>query len=465
MSPDEITSLSALELARAIHTRRLRCRAVMEAFLARIDAANPAINALVSLAPTADLLDAADTADQELADGHSRGWLHGMPTAIKDLAHAKGLPTSFGSPLYAGTKTVADSIHVARLRAAGAIFVAKTNTPEMGLGSHTYNPVFGITRNPLDLTKSAGGSSGGAAAALAAHMLPIADGSDMMGSLRNPAAFNAVVGFRPSFGRVPDESPECFLGQLAVIGPMARNVADAHALLATMAGYDARDPLSLDDADLSLPENAFPKRRIGWLGDFGGYLPVEPAVTQLCEAALGAFEDLDLAVESVEPGFAMDQLWRAWVRLRQFQIAGTLAADFENEARRARLKPELQWEIEGGLGLSGRDIHAASATRSAWYRHLLHLFARYDFLVLPAAQLLPFDAEIDWPHEVAGRTMDSYHRWMEVVIGPSMAGLPVAAMPAGFAANGLPAGLQIIGPPRADAATLAAALAYEKARA
>ncbi len=464
MSPDEITALPALELARAIHSRRLRCRAVMEAFLARIDAANPALNALVSLAPAAELLAAADTADQELADGHPRGWLHGIPTAIKDLAHAKGLPTSFGSPLYAGTKPAADSIHVARLRAAGAIFVAKTNTPEMGLGSHTYNPVFGITRNPLDPTKSAGGSSGGAAAALAAHLLPIADGSDMMGSLRNPAAFNAVVGFRPSFGRVPDESPECFLGQLAVIGPMARNVADAHALLGTIAGYDARDPLSLDDADLSLPENAFPKRRIGWLGDFGGYLPVEPAVKQLCEAALGSFEDLGLTVETVEPGFDMDQLWRAWVRLRQFQIAGTLAADFENEARRARLKPELQWEIEGGLGLSGRDVHAASATRSAWYRHQLQLFARYDFLILPAAQLLPFEAEIEWPREVAGRAMDSYHRWMEVVIGPSMAGLPVAAMPAGLAANGLPAGLQIIGPPRADAATLAAALAYEKAR-
>ncbi len=460
----DITDLSALALSSAIAERRLDCRAVMAAYLERIAAINPRLNAIVSLRPADELMAEAEVADRALAAGMHRGWLHGIPFAVKDLSEAKGILCSFGSANYADFVPDYDDIHVERIRAAGAIVIGKTNAPEMGLGSHTYNPVFGVTRNPYDVTKSAGGSSGGAAAGLAARILPVADGSDMMGSLRNPAAFNNVVGFRPSFGRVPSLGNELFLGQLAVNGPMGRSVADVAALLATQAGHDPRDPLSLSDEDLSVDlHRDIAGARIGWLGDFGGYLPFEPGVLELCHDALGAFRRLGSHVEEVAPGFDMGRLWQTWRVLRHFLIAGGQAADYGDPARRARMKPELLWEIEHGQRLTAAEVHAASLGRSDWYRYMLDLFAAYDFLILPSAQVFPFAAELDWPKAVNGREMDTYHRWMEVVIGPTLAGLPVAAMPAGFSAEGLPAGIQIIGRPRGDRQVLSAAAAYERA--
>jgi amidase len=387
-----------------------------------------------------------------------------MPQAPKDLAATAGIRTTFGSPILKDFVPDTDAIVVERARAAGAILIGKTNTPEFGLGSHTYNTVFGTTLNAWDRSRSAGGSSGGAAVALAARMLPVADGSDMMGSLRNPAAFNNAVGFRPSFGRVPSLGNELFFGQLAVNGPMGRSVADVAALLATQAGHDPRDPLSLADEDLSVDlHRDIAGARIGWLGDFGGYLPFEPGVLELCHDALGAFRRLGCHVEEVAPGFDMDRLWQTWRTLRHFLIAGGQAADYGDPARRARMKPELLWEIEHGQRLTAAEVHAASLGRSDWYRYMLDLFAAYDFLILPSAQVFPFSAGLDWPKAVNGREMDTYHRWMEVVIGPTLAGLPVAAMPAGFSAEGLPAGIQIIGRPRGDRQVLSAAAAYERA--
>lgn len=460
----DITDLSALALSAAIAERRLDCVRVMAAYLSRIEAINPRLNAIVSLRPAEELLAEAAAADRALAEGSYRGWLHGIPFAVKDLSEAKGILCTFGSKSYADFVPDYDDIHVERIRAAGAIFIGKTNTPEMGLGSHSYNPVFGVTRNPYDTTKSAGGSSGGAAAGLAARMLPVADGSDMMGSLRNPAAFNNVVGFRPSFGRVPSLNTELFLGQLSVNGPMGRSVADVAALLATQAGYDPRDPLSLADADLSLDAGRdLSGARIGWLGDLGGHLAFEPGVLELCCEALGTFRRLGCSVEEVAPTFDMARLWQIWRTLRHFLVANGQAADHADPVRRAHMKPEMLWEIENGKMLNAAEVHAASLGRSEWHRHLRALFERHDFLVLPSAQVFPFDAELDWPKTIAGRTMDTYHRWMEVVIGPTLGGLPVAAMPAGFGAAGLPAGIQIIGPPRADRDVLAAAGAYERA--
>ncbi|UDF28950.1 UNVERIFIED_ORG: amidase [Roseateles sp. XES5] len=460
----DITDLSALALSSAIAERRLDCRSVMAAYLSRIEAINPRLNAIVSLRPAEDLLAEAEAADRALAAGDYRGWLHGMPFAVKDLSEAKGILCSFGSANYADFVPDYDDIHVERIRAAGAIIIGKTNAPEMGLGSHSYNPVFGVTRNPYDTTKSAGGSSGGAAAGLAARLLPVADGSDMMGSLRNPAGFNNVIGFRPSFGRVPGLGNELFLGQLAVNGPMGRSVADVAALLSTQAGHDPRDPLSLADEDLALDGSRdLSGARIGWLGDLGGYLPFEPGVLELCEASLDVFRRLGCTVETVPPGFDMTRLWQVWRTLRHFLVANGQAADYADPERRARMKPEMIWEIENGRDLLATDIYAASLGRSDWQRHVAGLFERYDFLILPSAQVFPFAAELDWPKEIAGRTMDTYHRWMEVVIGPTLAGLPVAAMPAGFGPTGLPAGIQIIGPARADRDVLSAAAAYEKA--
>jgi len=458
----DITSLSATELSAAIHARRMSCASVMQAFLARIAAINPVINAIVSLRDADALLAEAAAADRELEAGGSRGFLHGMPFAIKDLSEAKGIRCTYGSPLYRDFVPGFDDIHVERIRAAGAIIIGKTNAPEKGLGSHSYNPVFGVTRNPYDPSKSAGGSSGGAAAALAARILPLADGSDMMGSLRNPAAFNNVIGFRPSFGRIPALDTELYLGHLAVNGPMGRTVADVAALLDIQSGYDPRDPASLPKEDFSAVRPCDARSlRIGWLGDFGGYLPFEAGVLDLCAAALERFRAIGATVETPDNTFDMTRLWQGWKTYRHFLVASGNAADYADPARRALMKPELIWEIENGRNLSAREIHAASMIRSDWYRHVLSLFARYDFLVLPSAQVFPFDAGLHWPAEIAGRRMDTYHRWMEVVIGPTMAGLPVAAMPAGFGPAGLPTGIQIIGRPRADRAVLELAMAYE----
>ena len=460
----DITELSATGLSAAIHARRITCRAAMRAFLDRIGRVNPAIGAIVSLRDADALMAEAEAADRALDGGLSRGFLHGVPFAIKDLSEARGIRCTYGSPLYRDFVPDFDDIHVERIRAAGAIVIGKTNTPEMGLGSHTYNPVFGATRNPYDRRKSAGGSSGGAAAALAARILPLADGSDMMGSLRNPAAFNNIIGFRPSAGRIPALGSELYLEQLAVHGPMGRTVADVAALLDIQSGYDPRDPLSLPKADFrDIRAMEGEGLRIGWLGDFGGYLAFEPGVLAICEAALAVFSGIGARVEAVEPAFDMPRLWRGWRTVRHFLVANGGAADHADPARRARMKPELVWEIENGLGLTAREVHEASAIRSDWYRHMLGLFERYDFLVLPSAQVFPFDVERHWPAEIAGRSMDTYHRWMEVVIGPTMAGLPVAAMPAGFGDQGLPMGIQIVGCPRADRAVLELAMAYERA--
>lgn len=459
----DITGLSATELSAAIHARRISCRAVMRAYLDRIGTINPLINAIVSLRDADTLIAEAAAADRELEAGLSRGFLHGMPFAIKDLSEAKGIRCTYGSPLYRDFVPDFDDIHVERIRAAGATIIGKTNAPEMGLGSHTYNPVFGVTRNPHDRTKSAGGSSGGAAAALAARILPLADGSDMMGSLRNPAAFNNVIGFRPSFGRVPALGTELYLGQLAVNGPMGRTVEDVAALLQIQSGYDPRDPLSLPKEDFSDIRPADGEGiRVGWLGDLGGYLAFEPGVLALCEAALENFARIGATVETITPAFDMDRLWQGWKTMRHFLVANGGAADYADPERRRQLKPELVWEIENGRELGAAEVHAASMIRSDWFRYMLDLFERYDALILPSAQVFPFDAELHWPAEIAGRRMDTYHRWMEVVIGPTMAGVPVAAVPAGFSENGLPMGIQIIGRPRGDREVLELAMAYER---
>lgn len=455
------TTLSATDLARSIATGRLRAAEVMEAFLDRIEAVNPGINAIVSLRPRGDLMAEAAAAGRSPA----RGPLHGLPLAVKDLVATRGLRTTWGSPLFAEFVPEADDLAAARMRAAGAIFIGKTNTPEWGHGSHSFNPVFGVTRNPYDLGRSAGGSSGGAAAALAARLLPVADGSDMMGSLRNPAAFCNVYGFRPTWGLVPQDAVgDTFLSTLSTEGPMAREPEDLLMLLRILAGPNPRAPFGRTERLPEALEPADPAGlRIGWLGDWGGAYATEPGILETCEAALATFAEMGAVVEPVAPPFPAAQLWSAWTTLRAMLNAGAKKALYDDPSRRALLKPETVWEIERGRALTAEAVYEASTIRSRWYSRVARLFENHDALVLPAAQVWPFPAEWRWPEAINGRAMDTYHRWMEVVVPVSLAGLPCLALPAGFGAAGLPTGLQLFGPAGSDARLLALGAAWHRA--
>ncbi|MFJ2367346.1 amidase [Pseudomonas sp. NPDC087697] len=463
----ELVLLQAHELADRIRLRQVSCREVMQAYLSHIERFNPLVNALISLQAPEDLLAQADKRDAELASGLYRGWMHGLPHAIKDLSLTRGIRTTFGSPLYQDFVPERDGIMCERIKAAGAIIIGKTNTPEFGLGSQTYNPLFGATGCAYDPSKTAGGSSGGAASALAMHLVPVADGSDMMGSLRNPAAFNNVFGFRPSQGRVPfDDSADLFIDQLGYEGPMGRSVRDAALLLSVQAGADARAPLSIAESGAAFAaplERDFSGTRLGWLGDLNGYLPMEKGILELCQKAFTDFEAVGCSIEPAAIDFAPEQLWDSWRTLRHWMVAGSLGGAYANASQRAQLKEEACWEVENGLKLSASDVFAASVARSHWYRAISRLFERFDYLLLPTAQVFPFDKNLPWPTRIEGVNMDTYHRWMEVVIPGTLSGCPVANVQVGFNRSGLPMGLQIIGRHQADFAVLQMAHAYEQA--
>jgi amidase len=464
--PSDIVMMDAEALAEAIRARKVSCVEVMTAFLDHIERLNPKVNAIVALQERAGLLAQAREKDGELARGAPVGPLHGFAFAVKDLTPVKGIPMTMGSPILKDNVPAADSVMVGRVRAAGAIFIGKTNTPEWGLGSHTYNPVYGITRNPYDPSRSAGGSSGGAAVALALRMLPVADGSDYAGSLRNPAGWNNVFGFRTSYGRVPAEGRDPFMPTMGVGGPMARNVPDLALLLSVQAGYDARAPLSIAGGGAAFRsplERDFKGTRIAWTGDYGGYIPYEPEVLDLCMTALKTFEQMGCIVEEARPDFSMEALWAAFLPLRAWHTAGPLMAYYRDPAKRALLKPEAIFEIESALKLSALDVTAASAVRAQWYEATRRFFEKYDYFIVPTAQLFPFDAEMHWPRDVAGTRMEIYYEWQKGVIPITMAGHPALAVPAGFNTAGLPIGLQIAGPNQSELACLQLAHAYDLA--
>ena len=470
MGHDDISDLDAHALSKAIHTRRISCRELMQASLARIARLNPRLNALVNLADEGRLLAQADACDAELARGTSRGFLHGMPLAIKDTAHALGFPSTMGSPLLTKALPEQDSVHVARMKAAGCIVIGKSNVPEFGLGSHSYNTVFGATGNAWDLGRTAGGSSGGAAVALAHRLVPLADGSDFMGSLRNPAAWNHVFGLRPSAGRVPAwPKADVWTHQPATDGPMARRVRDLAALLSIQAGRDDRAALSLErtgvDYTAGLERATLRGVRIGWLRDLDGHLPFEPGILEGCEAALRRFEAAGAVVEPAALGFSAEATWQAWLVWRRALVAQTVAAAMAKHTgdARARVKLEALWELDRAQGLTFAEFMRASQVRTDFLQAMLALFEHHDVLALPVTQCWPFAITDTWPRELAGRRMDTYHRWMEVTLYASFAGLPAISVPAGFGGpgGGLPLGLQLIGKPLGDAALLQLAAAYE----
>jgi amidase len=465
-SESDIVSMGAVELARGIHSKQVSCVEVMNAYLDQIAKLNPSVNAIVALQDRESLLKQATDCDMQLSRGDSKGPLHGFPQAVKDLDSVKGIRFTQGSPIFKDRVAPSDSIMVERLRRSGVIFIGKTNTPEFGLGSQTYNNVYGTTKNAYDQTRTSGGSSGGAAVAVALRMQAVADGSDHAGSLRNPPSFNNVFGLRPSYGRIPTSGKDVFTPGLSVQGAIGRSPADIALLLSVQAGYDPRAPYSIeqDPSQFAQPlQRDFKGVSIAWLGDFGGHLPFEPGVLDLDRSALKAFSDVGCRVDEAQPSFDMEKLWQDWLVLRAWLTASSLKPLYDDPAKRALMKPEAIWEVERGLKLDADQVTAAQEGRTAWYQALRRFMDKYEYLILPTAQVFPFDANLHWPKEVGGKAMDTYHRWMEVVIPITMSGLPSLNVPAGFSDEGLPAGIQIVGRNHADLACLQLGAAYDEA--
>jgi amidase len=438
---------------------------LMSATLDRIDAVNGTINAIVALRDADDLLAQARAVDAQIAKGPRKSVLHGLPMAVKDLQDVAGIRSTSGSTLFADHIPKADHLLPSRLRAAGAIFIGKTNVPEFGLGSNSFNSVYGTTRNPYAHDRTAGGSSGGAGAALATRMVVVADGSDMMGSLRNPAAWNNVYGFRPSYGRVPAQpKTDVYLHQISTDGPMARCPKDIAALLEVIAGPDPRRPHGIVAEPMAGHLDVDIKgRRIGWLGDWGAAFAVEPGILDLGRAGADVFAELGCTVEDVSPPFSAEALWESWTTLRFFANAALLRPLYEDPVKRDFLKPEAIWEIESGLSLSAMQVQRASEIRSDWYAHAAKLFRGYDAMMSPTSQVWPFP--IDWrqPEIINNVPMDTYHRWMECVIPVSLIGLPSLNVPVGFNDAGLPMGTQIFGARGNDLGVLQLGQAYHRA--
>ena len=460
MSRSEICFLTANELASRIRSKDLSAREVMEAHLAQIERVNPKVNAIVTLLPEQAMREARN-ADKMLARGDQVGPLHGLPVAHKDLVLTRGIRTTLGSRAFKDFVPDQDSLIVERLKKAGAITIGKTNTPEFGAGSQTYNEVFGETLNPHDLSKTCGGSSGGAAVALACGMLPLADGSDMGGSLRNPASFCNVVGFRPSPGRVPVWPELAAWFPLSVEGPMARTVGGTALMLSAIAGPDPRSPISIAEPgglfSRSL-ERDFEGVRIAWSRDLGG-LPVDPEVTAVIEERLAVFEAFGCRVEEDEPDLTdadeIFKVWRAWY----FQLAfGELL-----RSNRHLLKDTVVWNIEEGMRLTGPQIGRAERKRTELYHRVRRFMETYEFIVLPVSQVPPFDVTERYVKEINGTEMETYIDWMKSCYYITVTGLPAISLPCGFTGGGLPIGIQIVGRHQHDFGVLQAAYAFEKA--
>ncbi len=457
----ELVWKTALELAALIRRGEVSAEEVLTDHLEQIDAVNPTLNAIVTYLPER-ALELARAADEKQARGDELGLLHGLPIAHKDLFETAGIRSTMGSPAFSDYIPVSDDLIIARLKQAGCITLGKTNVPEFGAGSHTFNAVFGATRNPYDTSKTCGGSSGGAAVALAAGMIPIADGSDMGGSLRNPASFCNVVGLRPSPGRVPQYPKGNAWSTLSVDGPMGRTVQDVALMMQAIAGYDSRAPISLQQpasdfaADL---ERDFADVRIAWSPDLGG-LPVAAQVRSAIERQLPIFSELGCIVDKAEPDFAdayeIFQTLRAW----NFELSfAERFAEFGEEA----FKETIRWNVAQGKQLSAGQISRVESKRTELFHRLRVFLETYEYLLLPTAQTLPFPIEWEYPREIDGVAMNTYIDWMMTCAYITVTGLPAISVPCGFSADGLPVGLQIVGRPRADFAVLQLAYAFQEA--
>ena len=457
-SAADLCFLSATELTSLIRTKQVSAREVMTAHLAQIERVNPKVNAIVTL--VADrAMEGAAKADEAVARGAPLGPLHGLPIAHKDLVETAGIRTTHGSPFFRDHVPTKDAAIVTRIRAAGAITLGKTNTPEFGAGSQTFNTVFGATRNPYDLTKTCGGSSGGAAVSLASGMLPIADGSDTGGSLRNPASFCNVVGFRPSPGRLPAEGHSW--SPLSTSGPMARTVADVALFLSAIAGPDTHSPLSIDEnpAQFAKPLGRdFKGVRVGWFKGLGG-IPFEPEIQRVIGDNLKVFESLGCIVEEAEPDFTgVDE---AFPTLRHLSYHTSYAPLVRQRAE--WVKDTIRWEVAEAERQTAADVAKASARQSLMFEQSASFFQTYEYFILPVTQVAPFDVTTPYPTSVAGTEMPTYIDWMRSCWYVTFMANPAISVPAGFTNGGLPVGVQIVGRARGEWSVLQLAHAFEQA--
>ncbi|HXV63595.1 MAG TPA: amidase [Vicinamibacteria bacterium] len=460
MSPSPLCFLPARELARLVRVKEVSAVELLQAHLDQIERVNPKVNAIVTLVPEL-ARERARLLDERAMRGESLGPLHGIPLAVKDLERTRGIRTTFGSRIYENHVPERSALFVERLEAAGAVVLGKTNTPEFGAGSQTFNSVFGRTRNPYDPTRTCGGSSGGAAVALACGMVPLADGSDLGGSLRNPAAFCNVVGLRPSPGRVPRYPVVDPWNSLNVLGPMARTVADVGLLLSVMAGPDPRDPIALAERGEVFRESLeqdFRGTRIAWSPDLDGF-PVAREIVEALEDSLPVFSELGCEVERASP----DLRWAPEIfqTLRAHGFA--LAHAHELEEHRALMKDTVIWNIEKGLALTASELMRAERGRAALFHRMREFMETYEFLLLPVTQVLPFPIEVEWVREIEGVTMETYIDWMKSCYFISLTAQPALSVPAGFSEAGLPVGLQIVGRHRRELDVLRLAHAFEEA--
>jgi amidase len=461
----DLCFLPAAEQRALLRRRAISARELLNACLDRIEAVNPSVNAIVTLDPEGAMTQAR-AADDALARGESLGPLHGLVVAHKDLLPTKGMRTTFGSPIHKDFMPEEDAAAAARMRAAGAIRIGKTNVPEMGAGSHTFNPLFGATRNPYDTGRSAGGSSGGAAAALASGMVSLADGSDLGGSLRNPASFCNVVGLRCAIGRNSRAPVQTGWTSMSVVGAMGRTVADVALLESVLAGYDPRDPVSLPGdggAFAALAERAPAEHlrgvRVGWSQSLGG-LPVDPAVTEALERdGRPALEGLGAGLRDLEPDFEGAEL--AFRTLRAWEMSQSYGDLYRT--RRDELSDNIRYNVEAGLDLTAADIYDAYTARTRLYTRMATLFDEIDVLAAPVVQVPAFPGEWTWPNEVAGEPQPDYLGWMRSCWYVSATGLPAISVPCGFTDDGLPVGLQLVGRPLGEIDLLRVALAFERA--
>lgn len=454
----DLCFLHATELAALLRAKKVSAREVMQAHLAQIERVNPKVNAIVTLVADRAMADAGK-ADEAMAHGRALGVLHGLPVAHKDLVDTAGIRTTRGSPFYRDFVPTKDAVIVQRIRAAGAITLGKTNTPEFGAGSQTFNTVFGATKNPYDVSKTCGGSSGGAAVALACGMVPIADGSDTGGSLRNPAAFCNVVGFRPSPGRVPSDAHTW--SPLSVSGPIARTVADVALFLSAMAGPDRSGPLSIDEdpARFAKPLGRnFKGVRVAWWKGLGG-IPFEGEIRQVVDANRKVFESLGCVVEEAEPDFTgVDEAFPTLRHLSYHASYATLAKE-----RPEWVKDTVKWEIAEADRQTAADVAKASARQSRMFQQADELFQRFEYFILPVTQVAPFDVTTPYLKEIAGAPMATYIDWMRSCWYVTFMSNPAISVPAGFTASGLPVGVQIVGRARGEWSVLQLAHAFEHA--